>query len=183
MLHWKGSRKWLLADLCNLTKGASAPFNLPAPSRRQQNLRNIMSEIQPPFLLGDRVDHKKFGLSTVCEPASGGPVSWKVTIQPDDPGSTPKTVVHNVDRKEMIFLNLVSSPDERGERYWRIEWEALFLDFERTTQAKNDLMRNSFRCGDHASILKKLGDLKSAVNEAEERLLEFLEEDSLGLHK
>ncbi|MBO9428200.1 hypothetical protein [Sulfitobacter sp. R18_1] len=136
---------------------------------------------QPPFELGDRVGHAKIGLASVCEPPEGGPIVWKVTIRPDDPDLTVKTIIHARDPKAR-FLKLISSPDCKGERYWRLKYEDLVAAAEEIRQRKTLFLRQSFRSCEPGDFLSKLKDLQSEEAVAEEEIAVFIKDDEDGKH-
>lgn len=138
---------------------------------------------KPPFELGDRVDHPKFGLSTVCEPAQGGPIVWKITIQPDEPGSSPKPIAHNERPGEKQFLKLISSPEERGERYWRLEWMKLLADFDKKSVAKKEFLHSAFRNKETSDFFSELQRLRTEEEEVELQLIAFMRREEKNENK
>ncbi|MFX4226412.1 MAG: hypothetical protein ACFHHU_00555 [Porticoccaceae bacterium] len=138
---------------------------------------------EPPFKIGDRVDHPKFGLCTVYEPLAGSHGSWKVTIEPDDQSLSRKTVHYRGLPGAKEFLTFVSSPAARGERYWRHEWEMLVEAFEKANDAKVNFIRTAFRNPQGSDFDLGLKHHQTAIVEIEKRFSVFIQEEAADLHK
>ena len=137
---------------------------------------------QPPFEIGDRVDHPKFGISTVCEPAEGGPDLWKITIQPDASGALPKTISHNLAPGGKQFLTLVASPEAKGSRYWQHKWEALLAEFDEKSSAKARHLHSAFNSREANGFISELQALREAEQVAEAKLISFMRDEEEGRH-
>lgn len=134
-----------------------------------------------PFTEGDRVDHKLFGLGTVC----GNPVAmvgpdmesadgvrdagWCVPVRWDDTTRTAEAVMHHV-------LTKVSSPDAYAFSHWDRQWQSLLHTWMAARRAVEDICA-TFRPVPAEETLMKA---QAAEREAFEAMRCFWDEEKGG---